>query len=72
MLTKARAEADADVNGYVKHARRGFRDVAAAQAYCDIYRWSTAPRRLRELEQEGMVKVIGERDRRVIRRVEGA
>ena len=27
---------------------------------------------IRELEQEGLVKVVGERDRRVIRRVEGA
>lgn len=27
---------------------------------------------IRELEQEGLVKVVGERERRMIRRVEGA
>ena len=27
---------------------------------------------LKELEQEGLVKIVGERERRVIRRVEGA
>lgn len=57
----------------------GTRGVRWAEAYKTLEGQSSAKvtptefqEVIRELEQEGLVKVVGERERRVIRRVEGA